>query len=72
MYRDEICIVDSPLDINQRRHFFRLNNFLDNSNVLLKLEWLNPAGSIKIKPALQMINDLENRGFFRICGVNRQ
>lgn len=55
-------IVDSPLQMNQSTTFFILNNFTNNTNLLLKLEGLNPAGSIKIKPAINMINALEKLG----------
>lgn len=55
-------IYKSPLEMNQPHSFFELNDFISNTNVLLKLEGLNPAGSIKIKPALNMINALENDG----------
>lgn len=42
-------------------NFIRING-LGYRNLYLKLEALNPAGSVKMKAALGMINDLERRG----------
>ncbi len=39
--------------------FLRLRGFIDDIDLLLKLEAFNPAGSIKIKTALSLIEDLE-------------
>jgi N-(2-amino-2-carboxyethyl)-L-glutamate synthase len=39
-----------------------------NVQVLLKLEGLNPAGSIKIKTAVGLIADLEDKGILRPRG----
>ena len=36
-----------------------------NTGLLLKLEYLNPAGSVKDRAALAMITDAENRGLLR-------
>ena len=35
------------------------------ANLLLKLEYLNPAGSVKDRAALAMIEDAENRGLLK-------
>ena len=32
------------------------------SNIYLKLEYMNPGGSVKDRPALQIIEDAEERG----------
>lgn len=55
-------IYSTPLEINEKHSFFNLVNFVEQQSVLLKLEGLNPAGSIKIKPALKMIEELERKG----------
>ncbi len=54
-----VKIFESVLDMNQSRTFFNLKKFSHDKKVLLKLEGLNPAGSIKIKPAIKMIEYLE-------------
>ena len=40
-----------------------------NATVLVKLEYLNPAGSIKDRIALSMINDAEKRGILKADSV---
>ncbi|MDD3267049.1 MAG: pyridoxal-phosphate dependent enzyme [Burkholderiales bacterium] len=55
-------IYSSILELNTKHSFFNLTGFINNCDVLLKLEGLNPAGSIKIKPALKMIEHLEKKG----------
>ena len=37
----------------------------DNATILAKLEYFNPAGSVKDRAALQMLNDAESKGFLR-------
>ena len=50
-----------------------INNFASRENlyarVLVKLEYLNPAGSIKDRAALYMINDAENKGLIKTGGT---
>lgn len=50
-----------------------LNNFKrDNSlsaSVFAKVEFFNPAGSIKDRAALEMINDYEDRGILKVGGT---
>ncbi|HEV7823413.1 MAG TPA: 2,3-diaminopropionate biosynthesis protein SbnA [Mycobacteriales bacterium] len=55
-------IIDSVLDVGMSDVFLRLPAFTGRTDVHLKLESLNPAGSIKFKPALRMVEDLETRG----------
>jgi cysteine synthase A len=43
-------------------YFFNLDGLLPDREVYLKLEGLQPTGSIKVKPAIFMIDDLERRG----------
>lgn len=55
-------IVDSPLDLIFRKIFYRLRGFSAGHDVFLKLEGFNVTGSIKVKTAIGLIEDLEQRG----------
>lgn len=55
-------IVESPLDIIFRDLFYRLRAFAADHDIFLKLEGFNVTGSIKIKTAIGLIEDLEKRG----------
>lgn len=55
-------IVESPLDVIFRDLFYRLRAFVGAHDVFLKLEGFNVSGSIKIKTAIGLIADLEQRG----------
>src|SRR6476660_6288209 len=55
-------IIESPVDLIFRDLFYRLRAFAGGHDVFLKLEGLNVTGSIKIKTALGLIEDLEKRG----------
>ena len=55
-------IVDSPLELLFRNMFYRLRGFGGVHDVFLKLEGFNVTGSIKIKTAIGLIEDLEARG----------
>lgn len=54
--------VESVLDIRTDSLFFKLKDFYKHQDVYLKIEGLNIAGSIKIKPAMHMIEMLEADG----------
>ena len=58
-------IIESPLDLIFRDLFYRLRDFAGNHEVFLKLEGFNISGSIKIKTAIGLIEDLENREIIR-------
>lgn len=58
-------IVDSPLQLQTPDLFLRLRDFADDHTAYLKVEGLNLAGSIKLKPAIHMITDLESSGAIR-------
>ena len=53
-------------DIIGKTPLLKLNNFIEkyklDANLFAKLEFMNPAGSIKDRAALQMINDAESSG----------
>lgn len=55
-------IIESPLDIIFRDLFYRLRGFAGGHDVFLKLEGFNISGSIKVKTAIGLIEDLERRG----------
>jgi cysteine synthase A len=55
-------IIESPLDLIFRDLFYRLRNFAGTHDVFLKLEGFNVTGSIKIKTAIGLVEDLEQRG----------
>jgi N-(2-amino-2-carboxyethyl)-L-glutamate synthase len=58
-------IIDSPLEIIFRDLFYRLRSFARGHDVFLKLEGFNVSGSIKVKTAIGLIEDLERRGIGR-------
>jgi cysteine synthase A len=55
-------IIESPLDLIFRDLFYRLRSFTGTHDVFLKLEGFNVTGSIKIKTAIGLVEDLERRG----------
>jgi 2,3-diaminopropionate biosynthesis protein SbnA len=55
-------IVESPLEIIFRDLFYRLRGFAGGHDVFLKLEGFNVTGSIKVKTAIALVEDLEQRG----------
>ena len=57
-----MMIIESPLDIIFRDLFYRLRAFAGGQDVFLKLEGFNISGSIKVKTAIGLIEDLERRG----------
>lgn len=58
-------IIESALDLIFRDLFYRLPAFAGNHDVFLKLEGFNVSGSIKIKTAIKLVEDLEQRGLAR-------
>jgi cysteine synthase len=55
----------SPLDALLRDIFLGITGIVQTLTVWLKAEGFNMAGSIKLRPAIQMIEDLEDRGLLR-------
>ena len=56
-------IFNSIDDVITDNIFLKLPKYLDHLGIYLKLEGLNPAGSIKLKTAVSLINDAElNKG----------
>jgi N-(2-amino-2-carboxyethyl)-L-glutamate synthase len=58
-------IIESPLELIFRDLFYRLPAFAGSHDVFLKLEGFSITGSIKIKTAMGLIEDLEQRGLAR-------
>ena len=58
-------IIESPVDLVFRDLFYRLRAFTGRHEVFLKLEGFNVTGSIKIKTAVGLLEDLEKRGLAR-------
>ncbi|MDW6023711.1 2,3-diaminopropionate biosynthesis protein SbnA [Mesorhizobium sp. BAC0120] len=58
-------IVESPLDLIFRDLFYRVPSFAGTNDLFLKLEGFNVTGSIKIKTAIALVEDLEKTGVAR-------
>ena len=58
-------IIESPLELIFRDLFYRLPAFAGRHDVFLKLEGFNVTGSIKIKTAMALVEDLERKGLTR-------
>ena len=60
-------IIESSLELIGNTPLLKLNNYskktgINNATILTKLEYLNPAGSVKDRIALAMIEDAEKNG----------
>lgn len=63
-------IIESALELIGKTPLMRLNNYakktgVTNATLLAKLEYLNPAGSVKDRVALAMIEDAEKKGLLK-------
>ena len=63
-------IIESSLELIGNTPLLKLNNYSKNANisganVYAKLEYLNPAGSVKDRIALAMIKDAEDTGLLK-------
>lgn len=60
-------IVNSATELIGQTPILKLNNYAKNSNatILAKLELFNPAGSVKDRIALKMIDDAEKTGLLK-------
>jgi cysteine synthase A len=58
-------IIESALDLIFRDLFYRVPAFAGAHDVFLKLEGFNVTGSIKIKTAIELVEDLERQGIAR-------
>jgi 2,3-diaminopropionate biosynthesis protein SbnA len=55
-------IVSNALDLVFQNLFFEVGDLIPAGRLYVKLEGYNVTGSIKIKPAMFMVDDLERRG----------
>ena len=63
-------IIESALELIGNTPLMKLNNYskktgATNATLLAKLEYLNPAGSVKDRVALAMIEDAEKKGLLK-------
>lgn len=63
-------IIESTLELIGNTPLLKLNNYskkagVSNATILAKLEYLNPAGSVKDRIALAMIEDAEKKGVLK-------
>ncbi len=63
-------IIESTLELIGNTPLLKLNNYskkagVKNATILAKLEYLNPAGSVKDRIALAMIEDAEKKGILK-------
>ncbi|MBE5877468.1 MAG: cysteine synthase A [Lachnospiraceae bacterium] len=63
-------IVNSAAELIGNTPMLRLNNYMkkagvEKAEILAKLEYLNPAGSVKDRVALAMIEDAEEKGILK-------
>ena len=58
-------IKNSISELVGKTPLVRLNKFESSAEILCKLEYFNPAGSIKDRAALNMINDAEEKGLLK-------
>jgi len=68
---DGMRYYDSALDVVGSTPLVRLQRVTDGARclVLAKVEYVNPAGSVKDRPALAMIADAESRGLLKPGGT---
>lgn len=62
--------VESAAELIGKTPLLKLNGYtkkagVTNANIFAKLEYLNPAGSVKDRIALAMINDVEKKGLLK-------
>lgn len=62
-------IFDSMTQLIGKTPLMRVNWLSDRAEILAKLECMNPAGSAKDRPALEMIEDYEHRGLLKAGGT---
>ncbi|MDQ3156224.1 MAG: pyridoxal-phosphate dependent enzyme, partial [Actinomycetota bacterium] len=57
-----VMLYTKPYEISGEQHFLILPELIRGSETYLKLEGVNPAGSIKLKAAVAMVADAEACG----------
>ncbi len=68
---DGMYYYESALDVVGNTPLVRLHRVIDAARclVLAKVEYVNPAGSVKDRPALTMVRDAEDRGLLKPGGT---
>jgi N-(2-amino-2-carboxyethyl)-L-glutamate synthase len=64
----EVTLYRSASDLVVDDVFLEMNSLIDGINLILKIECFNPAGSIKLKTAVSLLDDAEWRGLLRPGG----
>ena len=62
-------IFESVTELIGRTPLMRIKGLSERADILVKLECMNPAGSAKDRPALEMIEDYEKRGLLKKGGT---
>lgn len=62
-------IFDSMTELIGRTPLMRVKSLSGRANILAKLEYFNPAGSAKDRPAMSMIRDYEEKGLLKPGGA---
>ena len=66
-------ISESLIDLIGKTPMLKLNGLMGecglNANILAKVEYFNPLGSVKDRTALYLVNDAENRGVLKKGGM---
>ena len=62
-------IFESMTELIGKTPLMRVGWLSERANILAKLEYMNPAGSAKDRPALEMIEDYEKRGLLKAGGT---
>lgn len=62
-------IFDSMTELIGRTPLMRVKSLSSRANILAKLEYFNPAGSAKDRPAMSMIRDYEEKGLLKPGGA---
>lgn len=64
----EVTLYRSASDLVVDDVFLEMSPLIDGINLILKIECFNPAGSIKLKTAVSLLDDAEWRGLLRPGG----
>ena len=62
-------IFESMTELIGKTPLMRVGWLSERANILAKLECMNPAGSAKDRPAMEMIEDYEKRGLLKAGGT---
>jgi len=63
-----VTVYRSASDLVLDNVFLEMSSLVDGINLILKIECFNPAGSIKLKTAVSLLDDAERRGLLKPGG----